>query len=308
VLAGLGGLTLSAGTDLAATSVAAAGASLAGNVTTTGSQRYAGPLQTAAGTKLTATGSLMATDSGNVVGSGTQFAVTQDGSGAGTLNVAGDFAGDVQVAGNAASISLNDGSAATPLVVTGLSAAPSANVMLTSAGAMQVEAAALSPVTHLTATAQGGDMMFQNSGTLRNGAPGVLATGSLTLHASGALNSAADPLVINVGTPVVNITASPAHTSGQTPPVEPEPEPEPVPTPDALLRQATDIAGTLQAEVDALIATAVRNAAGLLHTERLVFLGNQAPSVVTAPLTFRGLAVRLPRCVSEQQKGESGCR
>ena len=104
----------------------------------------------------------------------------------------------MQVAGGATTVSLTDSSAATQMVISGLSAAPSANVTLVSAGAMQVDAATLSPVANLTATAQNGDMVFLNSGTLRNGTPGVLATGALTLNASGALNSAADPLVINV--------------------------------------------------------------------------------------------------------------
>ncbi|HEX7890013.1 MAG TPA: autotransporter-associated beta strand repeat-containing protein [Ramlibacter sp.] len=308
-IAGVGVLTLGSGTNLAATSVAAAGGNLAGNVTTTGSQSYTGPLQTAAGTTLTATGSLVATDVGNVIGSGTQFAVTQDGGGTGTLAVAGDFTGAVQVSGNATSVSLDDRSAATQLVVSGLSAAPTADVTLVGAGAMQVDAAALSPVANLSATTQNGNLVFLNSGTAQAGSPGVLATTALTLNVTGgALNSAADPMVINAGTPVVNIAAAPAYTQWLRPVPAPAPAPAVTTASDALLRQAEDVAGTLEAQVDALIATDVRNAAGLLHTERLVFFGRLTPSAVAAPLSFRTLSIRLPRCFSEQQKAEPGCR
>ena len=79
-------------------------------------------MQTAAGTTLTASGSLTATDAGNVIGDGTQFALA----GPGTLQVSGDFAGAVQVAGSATTVDLADQSAGTQLVVSGLAAAPTA--------------------------------------------------------------------------------------------------------------------------------------------------------------------------------------
>jgi filamentous hemagglutinin family protein len=299
-----GNLTTAAGKTLDATSVAVGGAaSLGGDVTTTGAQTYTGPVTVAAGATLNAVGALTATNAGNVFGNGTQFAVAQDGGGAGTLDVAGDFAGSVGVAGNATNASLRDSSAGTQLVVSGLAADPDADVTLVAAGGLQVDAAGLSPVANLSATTQGGDLAFLNSGTLRGGTPGVLATGALTLSVTGgSLNSAGDPLVINEATPVVDITGTPAFTQwqGHTPP--------PAATPDALLLQAGDVAGTASRELDAMLAADVRDGTGLLRTERLVLLGGMTPAQVAAPLQFRTFSVRLPRCADEQQKAQPGCR
>lgn len=270
-----------------------------GAVTTTGAQTYNDALTVAPGASLTAVGNLAATNAGNVIGSGAQFTVTQS-AGTGTLDIAGDFAGSVAVAGSATSINLSDQSAGTQMVVSSLAADPAASVVMSSAGAMQVDAAGLSPVATLSATTQNGSLVFLNSGTLRGGTPGILATGGVTLNVTGGtLNSAGDLLVVNAATPSVTVTGTGSGNLNWLG----------APVPAAALasaaggsavssQQVRNVVATLDAALDEILLA--RPAFGFDQVGQLP----RGRSVVA----LEGVRIRLPRCVGEQQEGIAGCR
>jgi hypothetical protein len=165
---------------------------------------------------------------------------------------------------------------------------------------MQVDAVGLSPVATLSATTQNGSLVFLNSGTLRGGTPGILATGGVTLNVTGGtLNSAGDLLVVNAATPSVTVTGTGSGNLNWLG----------APVPAAALasaaggsavssQQVRNVVATLDAALDEILLA--RPAFGFDQVGQLP----RGRSVVA----LEGVRIRLPRCVGEQQEGIAGCR
>jgi hypothetical protein len=307
--------SLVAGGAVSAGSITSDGsAAFGGNVTTTGDQVYTGSVSTAAGSTITAANKIslgstlasMTKDASTlsasqlavtdpalvVIGSGTTFRLT----GAGSVDVAGDFAGSVAVdAAGATLLDLSDYTAATPFSVTQALVAPTASVFLTSAGAITVDAAQFSPVSVLQVATVDGGATFLNSSTARNGLPGMLATDRIVLDINGgSVNTAADPMWINPGTPNLSVSIDAgleAFLAGNV-------------SANAIIREilagSADAVGAGRAEMVRDFLRELKHAVGVGAVEDLVMFGGADMEGITAPLAFRSLAIRAPKCVSEQ--------
>jgi hypothetical protein len=264
-----------------------------------GSINSPGVLQTGAGATLAATGDITATNAGNTFGDATGFTL------GGTLNAGGDFAGAVLVDGTSKNVTINDSSAST-LTVARMQVDPTAAVDVETINDLVIDAAQLSPVKLLVAKAPQGSVLFQNSSTVRNGAPGVLATQAIdvTISTSGQLNTQADPLYINPLTPSLLVTGDrfvPQNVwiAGNTSAYSPQA------TTNFL---STSAVSAIHAETARFLRMMQRADAGLLGVENLVLFGNLSLDAVVAPLSFQSLLIRQPRCLEEQRKGEASCQ
>jgi hypothetical protein len=248
----------------------------------------------AAASTVQAAGSLTASNA--VVGNDATLRMTN----AGTVNVAGDYQGIVKVDGMATLVSLADTSAATPFVINQLTVDSTADVTLTAAGAMTVDAAQLSPVRLLTINGGAGTAHFLNSSSLKNGQPGVLATEEIRVNlTAGDLNTQADPFWINTNTPKLTKSVPPGFTAWLAGNIFADEETR------AQFVQALSGVSATHAEVARYVLAELKNNVGIGAVEAMVRSGLISMDELLAPLNYSSLEAKKADCQSEQQNGQA---